>query len=59
MTRLYHKWLIMPKAVRWPLVILFYLSLISTYVLAEPAFWWGLSIWSQPYRPPDFQLLGR
>lgn len=33
MTRLYHKWLIMPKAVRWPLVILFYLSLISTYVL--------------------------
>ena len=33
MTNLYQKWLSIPKAIRWPLVILFYLLLIGGYLL--------------------------
>ena len=33
MTNLYRKWLSIPKAIRWPMVILFYLLLISSYLL--------------------------
>lgn len=33
MTNLYQKWLSIPKAVRWPLIILFYLMLIGGYLL--------------------------
>jgi len=33
MTSLYQKWLSIPKTIRWPLVILFYLMLIGGYLL--------------------------
>lgn len=32
MTSLYQKWLSIPKTIRWPLVILFYLTLIGGYL---------------------------
>jgi len=33
MTSLYRKWLSLPKTLRWPLIILFYLVLIGGYLL--------------------------
>src|SRR5690606_38269378 len=33
MTSLYQKWLSLPKTLRWPLIILFYLVLIGGYLL--------------------------